>query len=447
VATGIKRLGRPSRLRVAAFLFAAAALPSFAAEVPLPELRGTQARVQEAIRSRFQEVQSSPDAADAWGVYGMTLDAHRFVEEAVAAYREAYALDSSDFRWPYYLAILIDARDPLEGRVWFERALAIDGSYAPARVLYAESLERIGETDLAWESFVRAVGLDPKNALALFGLGRIALRRGEVDRALELLRRADDLAPPTQAIVASLARAHRKAGQSELARRRAQEARSLPRMVHHRDERRAAVQALAVDSESYLRRSRTYSEVGRLDRALRELEVILELEPEMAEARLAAASIYDQMGRPSLALSELERAIRLGGDLAEARPLHASLLFKLERFQEAEQQARIFLRDKPNDIHMLLLVSMVAAQRGDVESMIDAVDRAYAHRSEDRELNRLMVQLLDDLGTSFAATGRFDVAIQRMEQALEILDGQGEPGSVVESYRQRLELYRSGRSR
>lgn len=427
-------------------LLAALALPSHAADVPLPELEGSEARVQRAVRSRYEEVLSAPRDADAWGAYGMVLDAHRFIDTAITAYREAEGLDSEEFLWPYYLAVLVGASEPFEARVWFERALSIDPDYAPAQILYAESLESLGELEPARRVFARAAALDPRNPLAPFGLGRIALRRGEVESALELLRRADRLGPPTQAVTSSLARAYQRAGQRQLARRLAEEVRRLPAMVHHRDERRAAVQILAVDSESYLRRSRTYSEVGQLDRALGELEEILALEPEMAEAHLAVAGVYDRMGRSAEALAAVQSAMRLGGDAAEARPLLASVLFKLERFEEAENQARITLRDAPNDVHMLLMMSMGAARRGDVGSMIETLDRAYAHRTGDRALERLMVQLLDDVGASFAAVGRFDVAVQRMEQVLEILDRQSEPSARVETYRQRLELYRAGRS-
>lgn len=423
----------------------AVAFQSLAVEIPLPDLVGTQARVQQAVRDRYQMVLSSADA-EAWGAYGMTLDAHRFVEAAIVAYREAHALDPEEFRWPYYLAILVGASEPLEATTWFERALAVDPRYAPAQILYAESLEGIGEIERAREGFTRARELDPRNALAPFGLGRIALRRGEIERAVDLLQRADELGPPTQAIVASLARAYQRAGQHERASRRAAEARQLPRMVHHRDERRAAVQILALDSESYLRRSRTYSEVGRLDRALQELEEILALEPELAEAHLAAGGVYDLMGRSTEALAAVESAMRLGADPGEARPLRASLLFKLERFDEAEDQARIVLLNAPNDVHILLLLTMAAAQREDLGSMIETLDLAYVHRTRDPALERLMIRLLDDVGAMFAGVGRFDVAVRRLEQVLEILDELGEPAAAVETYRHRLELYRSGQS-
>ena len=137
--------------------------------------------------------------------------------------------------------------------------------------------------------------------------------------------------------------------------------------------------------------------------------------------------------------------MRLGADLAEARPLRASLLFKLERFDEAEDQARVVLLDAPNDVHILLLLTMAAAQRQDIEAMIETLDLAYAHRTRDPALGRLMVRLLDDVGSMFAGVGRFDVAVERLEQVLEILDEQGEP-AAVEMYRHRLELYRSEQS-
>jgi hypothetical protein len=89
---------------------------------------------------------------------------------------------------------------------------------------------------------------------------------------------------------------------------------------------------------------------------------------------------------------------------------------------------------------------MAAAQREDLGSMIETLDLAYVHRTRDPALERLMIRLLDDVGAMFAGVGRFDVAVRRLEQVLEILDELGEPAAAVETYRHRLELYRSGQS-
>ena len=234
-------------------------------------------------------------------------------------------------------------------------------------------------------------------------------------------------------------------GRSDLAARRAEEAKRLPRMVHHRDERRAAVDAMAVDRESYLRRSRTYSDVGRFDLALLELLEILKVEPDLAEGHLAAAGVYDALGRPADALASVETALVLGGDEGEATPLRASVLFKLGRLEEAEKDARVVLQDSPEDVHMLLLLSMGAAQRGDVTTLVETLDRVQALQTNDPELGRLLVLVLDDVAASYAAIGRYDVAQERIEQVLAIIDRLGESVGEAETYRGRLELYRSRR--
>lgn len=212
-------------------------------------------------------------------------------------------------------------------------------------------------------------------------------------------------------------------------------------MTHHRDVRRAAVRQQAVDTESYLRRSKTYIEVGQLDSARRELEELLALEPDLAEAHFAAAGVSDRLGQPATALASARRALELDPALPGARSVVAGALFKMQRHSEAHTEARRVLTDDPSNVHMLMIVGMVAAERGEIAEMIDSLDRAFEARTESSPLRGLMMEMYADLADSFAAIGDFTQAARRMSQALEVAEEMAQPRSTIADLQRRRDAY------
>ena len=339
-----------------------AAWPGSAQEIPVPTSLSPEPRVRAAIEGARDGVTRDRQNAEAWGKYGMVLEAHRHLGEATVAYRRAQQLDRDEFRWSYYLGCLLEYTDPREASVQLRRAVELDPGYAPARIRLGQVLETLGEQDEAARHFERAVLLSPGNPLGFFGVGRLALQRGDVDRAVESLERADALEPPIKAVVATLARAYQRAGRTDLAKATAQRARELPRMTHHQDPVRAEVRSLAADLESYLERSRTYREVGQLDAALRELEQLVEIDDTQARAYLLMADVKDRQNDQAGALDAARRALELDPQLDGARPILAGALLKLRRFDEAEIEARRVVASDADNFHMLLVLAVVAAE-------------------------------------------------------------------------------------
>jgi tetratricopeptide (TPR) repeat protein len=407
--------------------------------VPAPLLEGAEQRVRERLDSLYRRVLERPSDAATWGAYAMALEAHRQLEAAAESYRRAGELAPEDFRWQYLLAALLDYSAPDQAVALYARAVRLRPDYAPARVRYGETLERLGRRDEARDQFARAAALDPGNPLGPFGLGRVALAEGEVEEAVRQLRTASTLDPSTQAIVATLARALFRGGDEEGARRAAEEARGLPKMAHHPDPVRAEVQAQAVDSESYLFRSRRLQEVGQLDAALAELVELLRLEPENASGHLALAGLYDRMGRAAAALAAVDRALDLDPDLAGAPSVRASALFKLGRADEAERAAQSALARSPDDFHMLLLLALIDAQRGAVNEHMAHLDRAYRVRTADTQLRRLLRQLLLDLGDALASAGERGLAAERFREVLTLMREDRAPPSEQREVAVRLE--------
>ncbi len=439
--------GRHARALTVWLVFIASAAVAVAQAVPDPELSSSETRVRQKISAFRQVVVDDLSNSEAWGRYGMVLEAHRLLEDAAVCYRRAHELDRKVFSWPYFLAVLLEYQDPRQGEPWCRKAIAIDPGYAPAHVRLGETLEKLGDWAQAKEQFEQARKLDPSDPLGHFGLGRAALAADELAAAISHLERARELAPDIQSIVATLARAYQRNGDADRARELARAARSLPRMTHHRDPRRTQIRDEAVNIESYLLRSRTYQEVGQLDRALHELDLLFEVDPGHAEGHLLAAGLHDRRGDPSAAVAAAERALDLDPDLAGARAVLAGALFKLSRFERAHQEATRVLAKEPRNFHMLMLESLLAGQRGDVGAWLTNLDRAFAARTADRDLRRLLRDLLLDQAHTLGEINKRDDVARRLEQALQLAVEEGAPSAEIDGYRRQLEAIRASSPR
>jgi tetratricopeptide (TPR) repeat protein len=439
-------LARPlaaARLLAVASLLALVG-PALATAPPLPDLAGAEPRVAAKIASLHRAAASSPRAAEAWGRYGMTLDAHRYAGAAGAAYRYAAELDPRDFRWPYFLGALYETEAPGEAARWLEAAVAIDGAYAPAHVRLARTLEALDRRDQALQHYREAMRLAPDDPLGYLGAGRITLAAGDTAGAIALLERARERGPRIQAVVATLARAYQRAGDAARASALAAEARDLPRMLHHHDPRQAAIGTEAVDRESFLRRARTSLETGQTERARAELEGLLRLEPDDAETWRALAGVEDRLGRSEEALAAARRALAIDPALRGGYAALANALFELGRLGEAEDAARAALEVDPDDARLHLLSSMTAAARGDVAAVTAHLDRAYQIGTTDRELRGVMRSLYGELASALEEVGRRGEAARRLEQVLALAKEDGAPAAEQAALRARIEKLRAG---
>ncbi len=105
----------------------------------------------------------------------------------------ALRLAEACFQKGYYLG---------KGDEWFDRAIeraseAIDAGYATSEActLLANAFYGRKEYEAAGEAYRRALELDPKNALAIVGLGNLEKRRGDHQKARECFERAAALDP------------------------------------------------------------------------------------------------------------------------------------------------------------------------------------------------------------------------------------------------------------
>ena len=413
---------------LAVLLFAASAS---AQDVELPPLDQAEPAVREKLSSARDAAAGSRSAAS-WGRYGMVLEAHGFLEQARIAYDTARSLDGREFRWPYYLAGTLDSSDPERAVALYEQALEIDGSYGPAHLRLARTLEKLGRHDEARDHYLDTTRLDPSNPFGFLGLGQLALRSGELEEARAQLTRSLGLEDENRGVHNALARLEHRSGNRAAARRHADIARELPRTTYLPDQLRAEIGHEAVDRQSFLLRSRTFKEVGKLREARYELSRLLEIDASYAPGHVAMSELLAQTGDFEGSALSARRALDSDPDLHQARSRLAMALFELGRLDEAAQQARLSLEHTPDDARLHVLLAMVYAERGADQRAVAALQNAVEARPTDSATGQVLARLLANLAAAYRDVGETTAAVTALRQALDVARDTRLESQVVE---------------
>ncbi len=383
-----------------------------AINIPMPDLSGAEPQVREKLQLTLQQVVADADDAGAWGRYGMILDAHGFAQEAEDAYRQAHRLDPKERRWPYYLAILLQAAHPQDAVPFFEVALAADANYAPMRIRFARTLEQLGRDDDAWAQYTRAVEIDPRNPFGHSGLGQIALARGQLDVAVGELERAVALDADNGSALSTLAKAYHRRGDSERARETAERARSFAKATYLPDPLHFEVESEGVRLGSYLGRSQAYRNAGRLQDALTELHRALRIAPDDAHVNAALGSLYGKLGDYRSSADFAGRALELMPNIPNVRAMRATALYELGRYGEADRESRRVLDSNEADPDMRYIQGLLLIRRNEFDAALRHLRRAVEIAPGRVGAQLALARTLDRIGRPDAAEKRYRVAVE-----------------------------------
>ncbi len=411
-----------SRRSLILLLAVTVATALIAQPIPVPQLDGAEPAVRQRLTTLQADLRANAQSGDAWGRYGMALEAHTFTEEAITAYDRAYELSPRTFRWPYLLAALVDERSAEDSLPLYQAAIDLDPDYAPGHVRYAEALERTGQFDEAARHYERAMRLMPANAHAHAGLGRLALGAGDPASAVRHLSRARDLAPENRSFAVTLAQAHARGGERDRAQQIAAAARSLGRINYRNDPVRSSVHDLALDVRSYLRRANAHRVHGELDLAQRELRAGMEVDASRPELHFALAEVLAASGNQPASLAAARRAYDLHPELEGVAAFLARALFQNGDQTGALAMAEEALELNTGDVNMMLLIALISAERGDVVRTVETLDHAYAARPRDPSTRSALIQLLENVAEAMAASGLDDPAAAQLEKALDLAE-------------------------
>ena len=220
------RLFRPPRLlgvvmSVTAMLAAGCSKGRDMRPITLPELSRIDPPVQVQVRERYNTVKqaiengstSAAERAEAYGGYGLVLQASEFFEAAEPCYLNAQTLAPDDVRWPYYLGHLYKSRGaPDKAEAAFARALELQPNDIATLVWLGRLNLDQGKTDAAESLFQKANGLAPRTVSVIAGLGQVAIAKRDYTAAVKYLEDALQFDPEADSLHAPLAAAYRGLG-------------------------------------------------------------------------------------------------------------------------------------------------------------------------------------------------------------------------------------------
>ena len=399
-------------------------------ELPIPETPWGQnaPEVQkhvEEFRERLEHAKSSADAApmaltNAYGQLGEIYLAYDLPIGAIACFRNAASLDSTNFRWPYLQAMAHFAA--VETQLAYDsmnealRQLEWDYSAGPehhlaARCFLGEAAMRLNKMDKARLHFDEAIRLNPNSFFAHFRRGQLASRTGHSELAvqdfldtLKLYSESGVVPPP---VCLAVAAEYQKLGRNEEAERYRGLAKSGPQdfVVSYSNPLMSQVSSLN-RSSAYLRRAAELELArGNYQEALDKIAVGLEGSPDSLKLRMLRVEILMQLEQTDEAIVELCEIRRLdvngSGGRAELCELYASS--PITRQKSLEEALR-WQMDQPGELKPLLTLAAVYFQLKQYQEARDILTNVA---------NRLPKELSPQLGvvTAVCALGDYQTAV------------------------------------
>jgi predicted O-linked N-acetylglucosamine transferase (SPINDLY family) len=182
-----------------------------------------------------------------------------------------------------------------------------------------------GNFDMADSILKRVLQVDPKNLLALNGLGLIKASEAKYTEAANFFGRAARISPNDASIQFNLAKALTDSGKDKAA------------IAHHKK----AVALTPKDPDAWLSYGIAVSNLGRYEDALVYFNKALSLNPNSAEAWSWKGATMHELKRFDEAITLYDKALSLNPNSAEAWSWKGATMHELKRFDEA-----ITLNDK-----------------------------------------------------------------------------------------------------
>lgn len=303
---------------------------------------GGLGRTLEALDSYDRTLQLNPDHGPAWAGRGAALLIVDRVREALESLDRAVSLEPEAAGTYHNRGIALDqlghTQEALES---YERALVLDEHNADAWLNIGALNARLGRPEKALEAYDHAVALEPEDRAAWTNRGIALGQLGRWEEALESFKRALALGPEDATVWANCGAALGTLGSAEEALE------SLDR-------------ALALDPDSapaWENRAFALLDLGRTQAALESFERALMLLPGTNFTRAPPTSgalnamawaMFREGPREKLPVAEgwVRRAVELAPDTGIAHHTLACLLGAQGRWEQALDEAAVFLRDR-----------------------------------------------------------------------------------------------------
>jgi len=361
-------------------------------------------------------------------IYGKQLADQAKYEEALALYRQAIEIQPRYAVGQYVTAEAYrNTGRTNEALASYTEALRLDPFHAESLNSRGALLSNLHRDAEARQDFLKAIEVLPIFDLPRLNLGIVSQRQGKLDEAAQWFQEYLKLNPTSAKVLALLADVRFRQNQFDAAAQLYQQ--SLTQEPQRVSSRYGLACALAA--------------LQRFAAAEAELRQVLRLDPQMPEAHFQLGVVLQSLQRPDQAVSSLNRAVELKPTSALYRYHLAAALDQAGRKAEAvtayEQTIALDgeFAEPLNNLAWLLATSADAALR-DGPRAVRLAEKAceLTHQKE--------TLLIGTLAATYAAAGRFDIAVTTAQRAVDLATATGQPQLAARN-RELLELYRSGK--
>lgn len=419
-------------------------------------------------------VLAAPQSAGAWGILAMNYDVHGLKPEAVVCYRQAAILDRREFRWAYFLAIVLGELEDPDVLDWFETARKLRPAYSPMLVRMGNIQFERGLVEQAGATFRASIEANSTVPQAFLGLARIALAAHDVDEAAAQVTAGLSANPGDRSLHGVLAEVHRRRAQMEEAAHAQRLAETLPPPRGGSDIVHSILLAEGVSSRWYQMRGQEYLSMHMIDSAIANLTRAVTIRPE-ANAHNDLGIALQTQGRFDEAIEQHRAALALRPGFVEAMVSVGAALQRTGRSEEAIDYLISAREINPSIVQIYINLAKyyliggrdreaVAALRSGVENGVKDVrismqmawlmstspvrsardgSAAIGIAAELNEASPNNPYVLDVLAAAYAETGDFEAARETAELALNLAGGAGIDDLKLQ-LESRLTRYRSG---
>ncbi len=389
----------------------AASPPAPSDELLLVNYNETDIALAEMLTKVTARARAAPDSGRARGELGMTYEMNDFQEAAIATYAQAWALDPTEFLWPYFQSQLMHKLgDTDEALRVLDAALLLDDQYVPAWLWRGSWLRALGRFDEAIDAFERAEELGA-GAPAIAGVAQALMGQLKHEEALELLQELSHINHPH--IQRLLGRAHQAVGMTDEARIALARGRNATPM-QWRDERHQPKWQFLASHGGRLVHAEGLLKSGQFEEAVAVLEPMFEATPEDEAVVSNLAMAHGRAGNIERAFELIEHGLNVAPEYYRYHNVLASIHYHREELDTALEHLDAAIAAYPAQVWPHQQMARIFMQQRRYDEALEAFDRALQYGPETPE------QLLHQAGVIEGARERWPEAIERFQRAVAI---------------------------
>lgn len=395
---------------------AGAAPAAGAAELPLPEMDlGALPLVLETkLGAARREALRVPNDVGKVADLGALCYVHGFPQAAVVCFERVAQLAPQESQWLYALGLAhARAGNPAQAKAAYEKTLALNADYKPARTRLAALLM---ETDRARarEFFEAALAEDAADVVGHAGLGLCLVAENKLDEAQGHFLRALKTAPhygPAHMGLAAVLEARGETTEAAARRRRAGQDTQIRPLI---DPMEGTLLVRGYDLEALLEAAEAQAERKQFSLAERLLNEAIDVDTSGVRARTQLADVLAQQGKLDDAVREFERVLSLpdGKDYAPAKCKLAFAMVLKKDFDRAEQLLRGVLDKNPADEEALRRFCTLAMARGTPDAGVAVIKAALAAQPQNGDLHLAASGWLQQLDQEAEARAALTKAVE-----------------------------------